>query len=233
MSVTAHEIETIVRAVLQRLRGHASISVEAASGTTAAAAALPTPVLPTPAQPAAGELKLPTSPITLDSLRGQLDGITSVHVARRAVVTPAAADELRQRGIQLLRVQPQPHNPATVPALIVVAAAPALSQLNAFGDALSFTALPEADNVQATLTSLADSLARAPQARIVWLTQQPFAAAASAYGVAGLRTVQLARAEQLKQAIREVSPNLLILDSGSWKNGSVAQLLRGWQGDMG
>ena len=41
--------------------------------------------------------------VTLATLRGRLDGVGEVVVARRAVVTPAVKDELNDRGITLMR----------------------------------------------------------------------------------------------------------------------------------
>ena len=49
------------------------------------------------------ELSVPERLVTLATLRGRLDGVARVVVPRRAVVTPAARDELKQRRIELQR----------------------------------------------------------------------------------------------------------------------------------
>ena len=49
------------------------------------------------------ELNLPDRIVTLATLKGKLDGIGQVTVARRAVVTPSVRDELKQRKIELKR----------------------------------------------------------------------------------------------------------------------------------
>jgi hypothetical protein len=41
--------------------------------------------------------------ITLSQLEGQLDGVVRLHVAERAVITPAARDLLKERGVELVR----------------------------------------------------------------------------------------------------------------------------------
>jgi hypothetical protein len=41
--------------------------------------------------------------VTLATLRDRLDGVGKLVVARRTIVTPAAIDELNDRGITLMR----------------------------------------------------------------------------------------------------------------------------------
>jgi len=49
------------------------------------------------------ELDLETKLVTLATLRNRLDGVGKLLVERRAVVTPAVVDELKDRGIELVR----------------------------------------------------------------------------------------------------------------------------------
>jgi ethanolamine utilization cobalamin adenosyltransferase len=47
-------------------------------------------------------LSLSTRVVTAVELNGKLEGIKRIEVPRRAVVTPAARDYLRERGVQLI-----------------------------------------------------------------------------------------------------------------------------------
>ena len=62
------------------------------------------------ATPTAGEarLELEERLVTLETLRGRLDGVSSLVVGARAVVTPAVADLLNERGVVLERRSPTP-----------------------------------------------------------------------------------------------------------------------------
>ena len=49
-----------------------------------------------------GELSIADRVVTMRSIEGRLNGITSLVVNRRAVITPAVRDELKQRKIELI-----------------------------------------------------------------------------------------------------------------------------------
>jgi hypothetical protein len=78
MSLSEAEIEIVVREVLRRL-----------------AAMAPQPL----AQ--ASTLSLSARVVTMAELKGKLQGVDRLQVPRRAVVTPAARDYLREHGVQL------------------------------------------------------------------------------------------------------------------------------------
>ncbi len=52
---------------------------------------------------AATELAIDGKLVTLETLRNGLHGVSKLRVERRAVVTPAVIDELKDRGIELVR----------------------------------------------------------------------------------------------------------------------------------
>lgn len=86
MNLTETEIDRIVAEVVRRLRAMmagSSKSVSTSRETTSGA----------------NELKLSEKVITLQSLKGRLDGIAKVIVTDRAIVTPAVKDELKDRKI--------------------------------------------------------------------------------------------------------------------------------------
>lgn len=84
MNLTAADIDRIVAEVVRRLR-----AIMANSSTPVSAA-----------REATSSLNLSDKVITLQTLRGRLEGITTVIVSERAIVTPAVKDELRDRKIR-------------------------------------------------------------------------------------------------------------------------------------
>lgn len=79
MSLSEADIERVVQEVLRRLAAMTPLSPVAASTT----------------------LSLSTRVVTMAALNRKLDGVQRVEVPYRAVVTPAARDYLRERGVQL------------------------------------------------------------------------------------------------------------------------------------
>ena len=78
MSLSEQEIERVVQEVLRRL-----------------SAMMPT------SKPAEATLTLGSRLVTVADLKGKLEGIERLEVPRRAVVTPAAKDFLKDSGVQL------------------------------------------------------------------------------------------------------------------------------------
>jgi hypothetical protein len=83
----AELFEQVVREVLRRLQA-AGVKVEAAADN------------PPPA--AAKDLVLAERLVTLKTLEGRLSGVRRVMAPSRAVITPSARDELRDRNIELV-----------------------------------------------------------------------------------------------------------------------------------
>jgi hypothetical protein len=83
MSLSEADIERVVQEVLRRL----------------------TAMTPSPLGPAVAQttLSLAARLVTVAELDGKLQGIQRLEVLPRAVVTPAARDYLRDRGVQLVR----------------------------------------------------------------------------------------------------------------------------------
>ena len=84
MTFTEQQVEWIVVEVLRRLGVAEGKPRSATAGS-------------------AGELRLTERVVTLRSIEGRLAGVTRVVVSARAVITPAARDELKQRTIELIR----------------------------------------------------------------------------------------------------------------------------------
>jgi len=84
MTFTEQEVEQIVLEVLRRL------------GVTGRAAG------DEGSSSAAAELRIADRVVTMRSIEGRLNGVVQITVRRRAVVTPAVKDELKQRKIELV-----------------------------------------------------------------------------------------------------------------------------------
>jgi hypothetical protein len=84
MTVSEEQIEWIVTEVIRRLGLLDGVAVGERSSTAA-------------------ELRLTDQVITLRTLEGRLANVARLVVLPRAVVTPTVKDELRARGIELVR----------------------------------------------------------------------------------------------------------------------------------
>jgi hypothetical protein len=83
MSFSETEIERIVQEVVRRLAAMTAQSLTPAATN--------------------GTLSLSTQLVTVSELNGKLQGIRRLEVPLRTVVTPAARDYLRERGVELIR----------------------------------------------------------------------------------------------------------------------------------
>ncbi|MBM4001914.1 MAG: hypothetical protein FJ295_01305 [Planctomycetes bacterium] len=93
MTMAAHEIESIVRAVVARLREGQGGRVEPTSVSQSTMSAAP--------ELAGGTLRLTGRLVTVATIAGRLDGVRQLELPAGAVVTPAVRDQLRQRNIPL------------------------------------------------------------------------------------------------------------------------------------
>ena len=94
LTATTEEIERVVREVIAQL------------GVASKTAAAPAPAdAPPVVAPAArhGDLFVDSRVVTLESISGRLHGAKRLLVSPRALVTPAVRDELRRRGVALVR----------------------------------------------------------------------------------------------------------------------------------
>lgn len=90
MTESAIEIEAIIREVVRRL-GDSRATQRIGDATIASFTK----------SAADGQLELPIKLVTMESLRGRLDGIRELALPARAIVTPAARDRLRELQIQI------------------------------------------------------------------------------------------------------------------------------------
>jgi hypothetical protein len=210
---TAIEIETIVRVVVERLRGLQSAQViEQSSPQTQLVAHNNT-------HPQASKtFSLDSRLVTLEHLRGKLNGIEILEVTNRAVVTPAVVDELRDRGVQLQRRQRNSSSEAASPVeqrVLVVASS-------------NTGATPPADaSTETIVQAIAEHVGRSRNLAI-WSSKHPYAAAIAARAHRSLTAIQLFSVSEIERVLAEAKPNVLILDELQWSSAALGQLARMW-----
>ncbi|HTN77373.1 MAG TPA: hypothetical protein VL096_19075 [Pirellulaceae bacterium] len=212
MNLTEHDINGIVGEVVRRL--------------TSLGASSPTPVA---AKTNQQEVVISDKLVTAETLRGRLTGITAVRVTARALVTPAARDELKQRKIALVRGSEQTPASATVATTNLLAAnlesdyrTETLARLVAsYGATLEQR--PQRDLAQLVATH-AQAITR-QAARSVWFTSQPAYAASLANRHDGVWAVVGHDAETLRQASANMPVNLLVIDPAKKSQTTLRQLL--------
>ncbi len=94
MAPSTLDTDAIVREVVRRLTAMLDSAVPPATQRVAAEA-----------QP--GELPVAERVVTLASLEGRLANVRRIVIGRKAIVSPAARDELRARGIEVARGEPR------------------------------------------------------------------------------------------------------------------------------
>ncbi len=220
MNINAAQIEDIVRVVLQRLQ----------SDVVASPATQTTPVQRTTVETMntnPGEVHLADRVITLETLKGRLDGAQVFVVHPKAVVTPATRDELRSRNIRLVRQLPatQSHSKRVAPLLLATTS----EQLLVLGKRVCSQQAQSlaSTNDNATLAAIENHLSNGG-AGAVWCTDTPFAAIAATFGRRQLRALQLSDLRSLSPALEQARPNLIVVDKQSWREAAVANLIRSW-----
>jgi hypothetical protein len=197
---SAIDIDEIVRAVLRQLQGEPQ-------GTIAAPAPNRT-------------LELTDKLVTLATLENRLTGIDQLALRAGAVVTPAALDELRSRGIEVVRVVAPIAAAAVRPTLTIGVAevtngacdVPAL--IAAFaktGCAVERIAETGLTSVTAELTELSSKGGRP----VVLLTSRPAAAVCIANRCRGVRAVGGRDSRGVLESILEVAANFVAIDPAS------------------
>ena len=230
------DIEQIVRLVVDRLRGSAVVVPPAAhlpSGATDEAAGQGAGSERSTGDAATLHLSQPV--VTLQEVAERLGGVRILEVDSRAVVTPAVRDELRRSGVTLVRRlsdgqrAPSPRAVvAPVADCLVVATSEKWATIKDLARRCQFLELEPAQDYDAVARRLLDVWCGS--SRAVWCAHRPYAAVvASGRAASGrLQAVSLHQPAQLKQAMIEAQPNLLIVDDRRWSGYQVARLIQDW-----
>lgn len=210
------QINAIVREVLGTLR-------QDANGASSTAATAP--------DRACGDLTLSERVVTLSVLEGRLDDTRRVVVDSRAIVTPAASDELRERNIELARDNAEPRRArpsaatASTPTSLVIASA----------DRTQATAAATAVGAKATIVSTTNAISLVGEfcrpvsasndARGVLLTEQPMAAHCLANRHRHIRAASVVDQATVFEAASTIGANVFIVDTRCVRGLQVNQIV--------
>lgn len=203
MSVAEIDIETIVREVIRRLReaqGGTDNDNKTIAGT----------------QRVATSLAVTDRVVTLATLDGKLTGIQNIVVPARAIVTPAARDELKQRKITIDRTANATHKnvakQSLASGLTVAVAASGVCEVELrklLGTSVNVVKQPAGDEV-ASVKTLGESVVAG--GRGVLITSTPAAAVMLANRVSGVRAAYGFSFPAIRRAKDEIDANLLIIE---------------------
>lgn len=210
----AIDIDGIVREVVRRLRA-LSTSAEA---SPAPAASHPKPASPsTPAATASepSTLHFAERLVTLAALNGKLNGHKQLAVGRKAIVTPAVVDELKRRGVTIVRQDSTNSQNAKVRLLVSATSGNVKTAVRS--DLSSATAGVEWLECHATssLVGAVQELARHVSQRKLpglLLTEQPLSAAVVANRNQNIRAAVIGDARSLDDALAQIGCNLIAVD---------------------
>lgn len=255
MNFTSSEIESIVRVVLQRLRAEdlrANESMPRHENSTehlvtqesspsrsfkemfAVDRECTLGSLPANGSSPRTALSLNEPVVTLELLRGKLDGVQTIRVPNRAIVTPAVVDELRDRKITLDKtlnasagVTRGNHSGTCGDRrLLVLACQRSKPELASLGE---FTSV--SNNCVADVCRIAGHLNSSGKV-VVWSTATPYAASRAAAGNSILHAIQLSQLSDFDRALREADPNVVIVDNSIWSLTDTRQLAEQWLGRL-
>jgi hypothetical protein len=203
----AVDIEAVVREVLRRL------------GALSSAAESPAPQSSVPsnssAPPTNGSFALSDKLVTLAALDGRLSNTNQLVVSRSAIITPAVKDELKRRGIALIRRDADSQTLAEVRLLATVAncsfSTSARKSLTQAAHGIEWIECHATNSLVGAIQELTRQVKHRSLPGFV-LTSQPIAAALIANRDANIRASSAADLRSLDEAIAQVGANLIAVD---------------------
>ncbi len=203
------DIDAIVQAVIRKLRAasDADIGDEKGAHTSTADVAMR-------GEKPADLLRIEEKIVSVELLRQRINGATRLVTRSDAIITPAARDLVKERGLQLVRdtQQPQAAQARTQVALGIAACAFDATPL------VRSSPLAQANVqrlAQAGITSvipeLCDQVSRAGALGLL-LTAETAAAVCMANRRGGVRAVHGRSVEEVERALVSVGANLLVVD---------------------
>lgn len=217
------DIEAIVRLVVERLR------LETANGSIARSAAQQ-PHLAEPSESApdtaATNLMIEERVVTTELLRGRLEGIQSLQVMQKAIVTPAVLDDLRDHNIELRRVdasQTPTHNARVRLAILTSPATSSQSAADTLCRLFKTTATVTAQ--QATGGQLRQCLSQTGAAPVLFITDSPHETLWQVHQLK-IRAMLCRTACEIREAKQTFQAKVLLIDSRSGLGSDIVDALR-------
>jgi hypothetical protein len=223
MATAAWEIDRIVREVIKRLRDDATNPhvAETNVGPTVSATE---PIRSEPHSPR--DLRVADRVVSLAAIDGRLDGIRRLITRCDAVITPSVRDEIRQRGIVLVRGDGPEADPATQTKKVLAVVGEASGQLIAELEPLvgRVVRFPAGDLVTAVRQLTREVTSR--DVLGVLLTAQPVVAQYLANRVDEVRATWAVDEKTLRGATETIGANLLVVDANRGSPAATASLVR-------
>lgn len=168
---------------------------------------------------ASGELRLDAKLVTVETLKGKLNNsITVLCVPTKAVVTPAVKDELKQRGVELRRIdQSDCGQKQTTPAVVNAAK-------QSVSTAWQSTSRTEQVGSLSQAVDRAIAMAKSDQMAVI-LSEQPELAVAAANRTSGIRAMVACESHDWQAAAKSLGANLVVCHPGQWQDSDVPRLL--------
>ncbi len=166
-----------------------------------------------------GELRLSEKLVTVETLKQKLtESTTTLCVPAKAVVTPAVKDELKQRGIELRKVDAandcrQDNSPVVIDATKISASAAwkSVQRVEQIGSLQQ--AVGRAVNVAKT------------EQMVVVLSDQPEVAVAAANRQSGVRAMVACGSHDWQSAAKTLGANLIVCQPSQWQDSEVPRFL--------
>ena len=163
---------------------------------------------------APGVLSVDDRVVTMATLDGRLAGVSHVVMAGSAVVTPAARDELRDRGITLERGRNDSAAAKITSRRLVFAVTDGRCDTDTLARVLGSTGVTmetvECDGLADTVDRLAERVTHEAVVAAV-ATSRPAAAVCLANRHAGVRAATASSTDDVQRAVEEIGANVLVL----------------------
>jgi hypothetical protein len=214
MTITAIEIETIVRRVLSTLASSGAPS----RGEDVALS---------------GRLRLTDGVVSIQSLRNRLAGVQVLEIGLLAVLTPAAKDLCRELKVDIVRGEWEKQRaeslvevkPPRAQRILVASSADWIAAVSKQLCPKQSKVLQVTADDTSTLRMIADGLRDGHQAGIA-IVESPYAACWQSARDDRLRPAVVSSWSELTEVLREVPVNVLILSSRTWNVPSACNVAR-------
>jgi hypothetical protein len=201
------DIDAVVREVMRRLQAGAAADSPSRPPQIAALTA---------SADEAGSLTMLQSVIAVATLQGRLDGIRQLIVGRRAVVTPAARDLLRQRGVQLVRQNASASvagRRASIRVCLTADVHPAWAKSAHTAEARGASILLQGAELPAVVAALAAEFSQHPDQAAIVISGRPALAACALNRQPTVRAAVWSPGQSWEALQADVQPNVLVLDA--------------------